>query len=316
MFGKFLKKGTDKHKKAAAAAKPSAGQSEKASVSKPKATSTPKPAAKKAGTAKVAPKKPVAKKTAAAKKPTASKKATTSKKAPAKTATKKPATAKKPTVKKTATKKPAAKKATTAAKPATKKTSAQSAPKKAAAPKKTVASKKAAAPKQVAAPKPVAKKQAAASTRPTRIKKARGKASSSLLFGQIKPYQPTKTEEYMNEKQRNHFQQLLEVWRSSLLQEADRTVTHLKDEIVNLPDPNDRASQEEEFALELRTRDRERKLLKKIDKSLHLIMQDDYGFCDVCGEEIGIRRLEARPTANMCIDCKELQEIKEKQLIG
>lgn len=138
----------------------------------------------------------------------------------------------------------------------------------------------------------------------------------ALLFGSIKPYQPAKDEEYMNATQKEHFAQLLELWRDSLLAEADRTVSHLQDEAANLPDPNDRATQEEEFALELRTRDRERKLLKKIHKSLLNLKQDDYGYCETCGEEIGIRRLEVRPTAEQCIDCKELAEIKEKQLIG
>ena len=141
--------------------------------------------------------------------------------------------------------------------------------------------------------------------------------ADALLFGSIKPYRPTKGEEYMSAGQKAHFRALLELWRDTLVEEASRTVTHLQDEgVVNLPDPNDRATQEEEFALELRTRDRERKLLKKIEKSLVKITQDDYGYCETCGEEIGIRRLEARPTAEMCIDCKELAEIKEKQLIG
>jgi DnaK suppressor protein len=94
---------------------------------------------------------------------------------------------------------------------------------------------------------------------------------------------------------------------------ADRTVTHMKDDAINYPDPNDRASQEEEFRLELRTRDRERKLLKKIEEALQLLNDKEYGYCDVCGVEIGLRRLEARPTATLCIDCKTLDEIREKQ---
>ena len=100
------------------------------------------------------------------------------------------------------------------------------------------------------------------------------------------------------------------------MEEVDRTMSHMKDEAANFPDPADRATQEEEFALELRTRDRERKLIKKIDQTLELIENDEYGWCDQCGVEIGIRRLEARPTANLCIDCKTLDEIKEKQLVG
>ena len=109
----------------------------------------------------------------------------------------------------------------------------------------------------------------------------------------------------MNEKQREHFRNILLAWRQELMEEADRTMHHLQDEQANLPDPADRATQEEEFALELRTRDRERKLLKKIEKTLDLVDKDDYGFCEACGVEIGIRRLEARPTAELCIDCKE-----------
>ncbi|HSX51805.1 MAG TPA: RNA polymerase-binding protein DksA [Cellvibrio sp.] len=130
------------------------------------------------------------------------------------------------------------------------------------------------------------------------------------------PYAEKKGEEYMNDNQKLHFRQLLLNWRSELMEEVDRTVTHMKDEAANFPDPADRASQEEEFSLELRTRDRERKLIKKIDSTLELIENDDYGYCDACGVEIGIRRLEARPTATLCVDCKTLAEIKEKQIGG
>ncbi len=132
----------------------------------------------------------------------------------------------------------------------------------------------------------------------------------------IAPYKESKGEEYMNEKQRNHFKALLFAWKKELMEEVDRTMSHLKDEAANFPDPADRASQEEEFSLELRTRDRERKLIKKIDKTLELIENNDYGYCDACGVEIGIRRLEARPTATLCVDCKTIDEIKEKQVLG
>lgn len=132
----------------------------------------------------------------------------------------------------------------------------------------------------------------------------------------IAPYKESKGEDYMNEKQREHFKSLLFAWKRELMEEVDRTMSHLKDEAANFPDPADRASQEEEFSLELRTRDRERKLIKKIDKTLELIENDDYGFCDACGVEIGIRRLEARPTATLCVDCKTIDEIKEKQVLG
>ena len=135
-------------------------------------------------------------------------------------------------------------------------------------------------------------------------------------FKSFEPYVPKKGEEYMNEKQREHFKQILLDWKSELMEEVDRTVTHMKDDAANFPDPADRATQEEEFSLELRTRDRERKLIKKIDKTIDQIDADDYGFCDACGVEIGIKRLEARPTATLCIDCKTLAEIKEKQEMG
>ena len=120
----------------------------------------------------------------------------------------------------------------------------------------------------------------------------------------------------MNPKQLEHFKMLLAAWKQELMEEVDRTVSHMKDEAANFPDPADRATQEEEFSLELRTRDRERKLIKKIDSTLERIENDDYGFCDQCGIEIGIRRLEARPTASLCVDCKTLDEIKERQLTG
>ncbi|MDF1582486.1 MAG: RNA polymerase-binding protein DksA [Methyloprofundus sp.] len=128
------------------------------------------------------------------------------------------------------------------------------------------------------------------------------------------PYQEKKGEEYMNPAQKEHFNSILKNWKNDLMREVDRTVDHMRDDAANYPDPNDRASQESEFNLELRTRDRERKLLKKINESLALLDTDDYGYCDSCGIEIGIRRLEARPTADLCIDCKTLDEIREKQM--
>ena len=131
-----------------------------------------------------------------------------------------------------------------------------------------------------------------------------------------KPYKEKKGEEYMNEKQQEHFRSILNAWKADLMQEVDRTVDHMKDDAANFPDPADRASQEEEFSLELRTRDRERKLIKKIDESIAKLDSGDYGYCETCGVEIGIRRLEARPTATQCIDCKSLDEIKEKQNKG
>ncbi|MEZ5504287.1 MAG: RNA polymerase-binding protein DksA [Halioglobus sp.] len=135
-------------------------------------------------------------------------------------------------------------------------------------------------------------------------------------FKNFEPYTPKRGEKYMNEQQREHFKAILLNWKSELMQEVDRTVMHMKDEAANFPDPADRATQEEEFSLELRTRDRERKLIKKIDATMELIEQNDYGYCEACGIEIGIQRLEARPTATQCIDCKTLAEIKEKQEMG
>lgn len=132
-------------------------------------------------------------------------------------------------------------------------------------------------------------------------------------FKSFTPYVEKKGEEYMNEAQAEHFKHILLAWKQELMEEVDRTVHHMKEDASNYADPSDRATQEEEFSLELRTRDRERKLIKKIDKTLDRIEEDDYGFCDSCGVEIGIRRLEARPTATLCIDCKTLAEIKEKQ---
>ena len=141
-------------------------------------------------------------------------------------------------------------------------------------------------------------------------------ASASFALRDFSPYKEKKNEEYMNPKQKEHFKALLLSWKKELMEEVDRTVNHMKDEAANFPDPADRASQEEEFSLELRTRDRERKLIKKIDSTLELLETDDYGYCDACGVEIGIRRLEARPTATQCVDCKTLDEIKERQTTG
>lgn len=146
-------------------------------------------------------------------------------------------------------------------------------------------------------------------------KKKAAKAPTLTLHGQT-PYKEKKGEEYMNENQQKHFKALLLGWKQELMEEVDRTVSHMKDEAANFPDPADRATQEEEFSLELRTRDRERKLIKKIDSTMELLDADDYGYCDQCGVDIGIRRLEARPTATLCVDCKTLDEIKEKQVSG
>ncbi|AGI31979.1 TPA: RNA polymerase-binding protein DksA [Mannheimia haemolytica] len=135
-----------------------------------------------------------------------------------------------------------------------------------------------------------------------------------LALAGVEPYELKKDEEYMNEAQREHFTKILKAWHSQIMEEAERTKSQLQEDMTNFADPNDRASQEEEFSLELRNRDRERKLLKKIEQTLYKIQEDEYGYCETCGVEIGIKRLEARPTADLCIDCKTLAEIREKQL--
>jgi len=170
---------------------------------------------------------------------------------------------------------------------AVKKKAVKAAAKKAV--KKTTASKKTAAQKKVVA------------------------AQDESSYTNFTPYKEKKGEEYMNPKQVEHFRGILEGWKQQLMDKVDETVHHMQDEAANFPDPNDRASQESEFAMELRTRDRERKLIKKIDESLSDLDNGDYGYCESCGVEIGIRRLEARPTATQCIDCKTLNEIREKQ---
>ncbi len=153
-------------------------------------------------------------------------------------------------------------------------------------------------------------KKQVTSKQETTVKKARDLTS----FDNFKPYKAKKGEEYMNTSQSEHFRTILLTWLKDLQEEVDRTVDHMQSDASNFSDPNDRATQEEEFALELRTRDRERKLTKKIRNSLAGLDSGDYGFCEVCGIEIGIQRLEARPTADLCIDCKTLDEIKEKQM--
>lgn len=132
----------------------------------------------------------------------------------------------------------------------------------------------------------------------------------------VAEYQPAKGEEYMSSAQLDHFRRILEGWRRELMEQVDRTVNHLQDEASNFPDPLDRATQEEELGIELRTRDRERRLILKINETLERIDQADYGYCETCGVDIGLRRLEVRPTATQCVDCKALDELRERQLRG
>ena len=152
-------------------------------------------------------------------------------------------------------------------------------------------------------------KPAAKATKQTAPAQSVNNGSSSF-----KPYEPKKGEEYMSKAQLSHFATILESLKNDLMADIERTVHNMQDEQTVFADPNDRASQETDMALELRNRDRERKLVKKIEETLDRIKADDYGFCDKCGIEIGIKRLEARPTATLCIDCKTLDEMREKQV--
>lgn len=166
--------------------------------------------------------------------------------------------------------------------------------------------------------KTTVKKVSTTKARKTTVKKQANKAPASTAaegfhLKDISPYQEKANEKYMNENQIEHFRNLLNTWKKELMEEVDRTLHYMQDEATNFPDPNDRASQESDFTMELRTRDRERKLIKKINESAELLKTGDYGYCESCGIEIGISRLEARPTATYCIDCKTLDEIKEKQ---
>jgi DnaK suppressor protein len=193
--------------------------------------------------------------------------------------------------------------------------------KKVVAKKKPVAKKvvaKKAAPKKVATKKVVAKKVVLKKPIPAKIVPLKSKVAGSSQQGlkQFRAYEAKKGESYMSKSQLNHFRTILNEWKTELSQDIDRTVHTMQDELTSYADPNDRASQESDMALELRNRDRERKLIKKIDETLRNIESQDYGYCTGCGEEIGLKRLEARPTATLCIDCKTLDEIREKQIAG
>jgi DnaK suppressor protein len=137
----------------------------------------------------------------------------------------------------------------------------------------------------------------------------------SLLAGprNVQPYIVKRGEQYMSKQQLEHFRLILNSWKRDLMVEVDRTVTHMKDEAANFPDPNDRATQEEEFSLELRTRDRERKLIRKIDEALKRVEDGSYGYCLETGEEIGVKRLEARPVATLTLEAQERRERRERQ---
>ncbi len=179
--------------------------------------------------------------------------------------------------------------------------------------KKTIA-KKTVAKKVTVKKKPIKKTQTKKSP-PKILKKAKANTVANNK-SKIAPYKPKKNEKYMSAAMKRHFIAVLLLWKEHLLDEMQKTFDHLRAKGETYADPVDRASQEEEFAFELRTRDRERKLINKISTSIEKIKQDDYGWCESCGDEIGVKRLEARPTATHCIDCKTLDEIKERQLSG
>ncbi len=177
--------------------------------------------------------------------------------------------------------------------------------------KKTIAT----APKKPG-PGPVTPVRAASKPISPPVPVKRRSGGGSVLSGPVKgftPYQPKRGEEYMNKDQLEHFRQLLLAWKRELMEEVDRTMLHMKDDAANFPDPNDRATQESEFGLELRTRDRERKLLKKIDFALSRIDDGSFGYCEETGDEIGRRRLEARPGATLCVEAQERRELAERQ---
>lgn len=159
------------------------------------------------------------------------------------------------------------------------------------------------------------KKRITTKRSPVRARRG-GAGKRNLLSGPVRgfdPYRPTRGESYMNQPQLAHFRQLLDAWKTELMEEVDRTMLHMKDDAANFPDPSDRATQESEFGLELRTRDRERKLLKKIASALQRVEGQTYGYCEETGEEIGLRRLEARPVATLCVEAQERRERAEKQ---
>ena len=261
-----------------------------------------KPGAKKKVSKKKVARK-AAKKKAVARKKTSRKK-TSRKKTSRKKAGKKKVVKKKVSKKKSVGKKPIKKKVLK--KPSKKRTSkskvTSNTAKKAAA--KAGATKKAS--------KKTTKKVTNLSTAAKSNRKRRKVKSDNLIHG-IEPYQAKKGEEFMSDAQHKHFRRILMAWKQELMQEVDRTVHHMQDEASNFPDPNDRATQESEFGLELRTRDRERKLLKKIAQAISRLDDDSYGYCEETGEEIGLQRLEARPVATLCVEAQERRELAERQ---
>ena len=273
---------------------------------------TRKKLAKKKAKPKTTTKRKISKKKGATK--AATKKKAAKKKAQSKTTAKRK-TSKKKGVTKAATKKKAAKKKAQSKTTAKRKTSKKKVISKGALIKKPKAGKRSVIKKSIANKKTVS---GDFTPRKKPVKPARGanKTKQNLLTGPargIDPYKPKRGEAYMSDAQLEHFRKLLDTWKAELMEEVDRTMSYMKDDAANFPDPNDRATQESEFGIELRTRDRERKLLKKIGLALQRIEEHNYGYCEVTGEEIGLRRLEARPVATLCVEAQEQRERSEKQ---
>jgi DnaK suppressor protein len=290
------------------AAKRAASKKRKKAAPSKRKVAARKVSKKKVARKKVA-RKTVARKKASKKKPARKKasKKKVAKKASKKKASKKKAarkTSKKKVSRKKVARKASKKKAVSKKKPSKKKVAKKKAAKKTS--KKKVSKKKVAGRKRPLARKKVTRKA------PARRARSRGDLLSGPIHG-IGPYKARRGEDYMSETQLGHFQDILDAWKQELMFEVDRTVHHMQDEAANFPDPNDRATQESEFGLELRTRDRERKLLRKIESALIRIDDGSYGFCDETGEEIGLKRLEARPVATLCLEAQERRELAERQ---
>ena len=295
-----------------------------ASKKRKKATATRKKAVAKKSTAKkkVAKKKAPVKKKVARKKTASKKKAPVRKKTAAKKATRKKTTVRKvskkkaPARKKVAKKKVAKKKAPSKKKVAKKKVAKKKVPSRKKVANKKATKKKVASPKKATTTKAPSRKRAPLRKPAPRKAPARAKRRGDVLSGPIHgvaPYAMKRGEDYMSDKQREHFRTILTAWKNELMFEVDRTVHHMQDEAANFPDPNDRATQESEFGLELRTRDRERKLLRKIEQALIRIDEGSYGYCEDTGEEIGLKRLEARPVATLSLEAQERRELAERQ---
>ncbi len=292
-----------------------------------KKAASKKSRAAKATRKKTAKRKSVARKKPASKKSKVTKKKATRKKATKKKATKKKSASRKKVTKKKATRKKASKKkkvakssrgsrkksARKSTKKARKKRSTKKKPTAKKATRKKASAKKSASRKKAASKRPI-RKSAKKPARKTAVR--RSTRRKDLLSGPIHgidPYSPKRGENYMSDSQLKHFEAILLAWKRELMNEVDRTVHHMQDEAANFPDPNDRATQESEFGLELRTRDRERKLLRKINSALARIEDGSYGYCEETGEEIGLKRLEARPVATLCVEAQERREMAEKQ---